>query len=148
MSKNGPILIIEDDLDDQQTLETALTEAGVINELIFFDNGPDAIEYLRTTTQQPFLMFCDVNLPKQDGIEFKRELDNDPEMRARCIPFIFYSTHVSHYAVNEAFRNLTVQGFFQKNNTYRELKDVVKTIIDYWRMCKLPSSLTPTEVKK
>jgi CheY-like chemotaxis protein len=142
MAKNGPILIVEDDLDDQQTLEDALNEAQVVNEFVFFDNATDAMQYLQTTKHEPFLIFCDVNLPKIDGIEFKRMIDNTPELRARSIPFIFYTTYISQYAVNEAYSNLTVQGFFQKNNSYKELRDVVKTIIDYWSICRLPAAST------
>ncbi len=141
MPKDGPIIIIEDDMDDRFTLEEALKEANVSNELVFFDNGPDAFEYLRSTNRQPFIILCDVNLPRQNGIEFKRELDNDPLMRAMAIPFIFYTTFVSQYAVNEAYKNMTVQGFFQKNNTHKELKDVVRIIIDYWRICRQPQNL-------
>ncbi len=140
MAKNGPIVIIEDDMDDRYTLAEALKEAAVMNELVFFDNGPDTFEYLKTTSQQPFIILCDVNLPRQNGIEFKRELDNNPEMRARSIPFIFYTTYVSQYAVNEAYKNMTVQGFFQKNNSYKELKDVIRIIIDYWRICRQPET--------
>jgi CheY-like chemotaxis protein len=138
MPKQGPIIIVEDDADDRNTLREALKEAEVWNELIFFDNAPDAYDFLCHTSQQPFIILCDVNLPRQNGIEFKRELDNNPEMRARPVPFIFYTTYVTQYAVNEAYKNLTVQGFFQKNNTYKELKDVIRIIIDYWRICKQP----------
>lgn len=141
MPKDGPIIIIEDDIDDRVILEEALREANVSNELIFFDNGPDSFEFLKNTSQQPFLIFCDVNLPRQNGIEFKRELDNDPTTRAMAIPFIFYTTLVSQYAVNEAYKTMTVQGFFQKNNTHKELKDVVRIIIDYWRICKQPQNV-------
>jgi CheY-like chemotaxis protein len=141
MPKHGPIIIIEDDMDDRFTLEEALKEANVSNELVFFDNGPDAYEYLKTSSRQPFIILCDVNLPRQNGIEFKRELDNDPVMRAMSIPFIFYTTFVSQYAVNEAYKNMTVQGFFQKNNTHKELKDVIRIIIDYWRICRQPQNL-------
>jgi CheY-like chemotaxis protein len=138
MPKQGPIVIVEDDADDRNTLKDALREAEVWNELVFFDNAQDAYQYLTTTTQQPFIILCDVNLPRQNGIEFKHELDNNPELRARPVPFIFYTTYVTQYAVNEAYKNLTVQGFFQKNNTYKELKDVIRIIIDYWRICKQP----------
>ena len=141
MPKNGPIIIIEDDMDDRFILEEALREAGVNNELIFFDNGPDTFEYLLSASQQPFLIFCDVNLPRQNGIEFKRELDGHPILRAMSIPFIFYTTFVSQYAVNEAYKKMTVQGFFQKNNSHKELKDVVRIIIDYWRICRQPQAI-------
>ena len=43
MPKNGPIIIIEDDMDDRFILEEALREAGVNNELIFFDNGQNLL---------------------------------------------------------------------------------------------------------
>ena len=39
MPKNGPIVIIEDDMDDRHILSDALTETGALNELIFFENG-------------------------------------------------------------------------------------------------------------
>ncbi len=81
MAKDGPIIIIEDDLDDRFTLQEALVEANVSNDLVFFDNGPEAFDYLKTVTLQPFIILCDVNLPRQNGIEFKRELDNDPYLR-------------------------------------------------------------------
>ena len=141
MPKYGPIIIIEDDMDDRFILEEALREAGVNNELIFFDNGPESFEYLLSSSQQPFLIFCDVNLPRQNGIEFKRELDSHPILRAMSIPFIFYTTFVSQYAVNEAYNNMTVQGFFQKNNSHKELKDVIRIIIDYWRICRQPQAI-------
>src|SRR5205085_7884004 len=126
------------DMDDRFTLKEALKEAEVQNPLVFFDNGPDALEYLKTTTESPFIIICDVNLPRQNGIEFKRDIDNDPGLRAKAIPFIFYTTYVSQYAVNEAYKNLTVQGFFQKNDSYKELKDGIRIIIDYWKTCKQP----------
>ena len=133
-------------MDDRFTLEEALKEANVYNELVFFDNGPDAFIYLRSTQEQPFIILCDVNLPRQNGIEFKRELDNDPALRASAIPFIFYTTFVSQYAVNEAYKNMTVQGFFQKNNTHKELKDVIRIIIDYWRICRQPINIEKTKL--
>ncbi len=140
MAKSGPIVVIEDDNDDLEILKEALRENEVENELICFSNGPDAISYLKETEQQPFLILCDVNLPRQNGIEFKTEMDANPVLRDKSIPFIFYSTYVSQYAVNEAYKNLTVQGFFQKNDTYEEFKNVIKVMVDYWRLCKHPNS--------
>ncbi|MEJ7627287.1 MAG: response regulator [Ferruginibacter sp.] len=140
MAKSGPIIVIEDDDDDLDILKEALVENEVPNELICFSNGPDAFEYLLKTEQQPFLILCDVNLPRQNGIEFKTQVDENPRLRDKSVPFIFYSTYVSQYAVNEAYKNLTVQGFFQKNDTYEEFRNVIKTMIDYWSLCKHPNN--------
>lgn len=140
MAKSGPIVVVEDDNDDLDILKEALKETDSKHELICFGNGPDAFHFLKNTSQQPFLILCDVNLPRQNGIEFKTQIDDDEELRDKSIPFIFYSTHVSQYAVNEAYKNLTVQGFFQKNDTYEEFKIVIKTMIDYWSLCKHPNN--------
>ena len=141
MPKKGPIIIVEDDLDDRFNLKQALLEAEVLNELIFFSNGPDALDYLKSTKERPFLIICDINLPKQNGIEFKNDIDSDPYLRGLAIPFIFYTTYVSQNAVNEAYKNLNVQGFFQKNDSFKELKDGIRIIIDYWKICKQSSPL-------
>ncbi|MEO6406391.1 MAG: response regulator [Ferruginibacter sp.] len=138
MPKEGPIIIIEDDKDDQLLLKSALRNAEVWNPLVFFTNGPDAYEYLKSLKQQPFLIFCDVNLPRQNGIEFKTQLDADTELRARSTPFIFYTTYVSQYAINEAYKNLTVQGFFQKENNFEDFNNVIKVIVQYWKLCRQP----------
>lgn len=138
MPNTAPILIIEDDLDDQQLLKEALWEAGVTNKIEIFENGPDAYEYLKNCKEQPFLIFCDVNLPRQNGIEFKTQIDNDVQLRAKPVPFIFYTTYVSQYAINEAYKNLTVQGFFQKENNYEDFNSVVRIIVQYWTLCRQP----------
>jgi CheY-like chemotaxis protein len=139
MAKPGPIVVLEDDLDDQGILEDILKELGVSNKSVWFTNGPDAFHYLKTTEEQPFIIFSDVNLPGQNGIEFKRQIDNDKELRKKSIPFVFFSTSVNKNAVNEAYTKMTVQGFFKKSDKYEEIKRTVKLILDYWFLCKHPN---------
>jgi CheY-like chemotaxis protein len=141
MSKIGAIVIVEDDPDDQEVLTEALTELGIENDLVFFEKSFEAFHYLKTTTQQPFIILSDVNLPGQNGVEFKRSIDLDPQLRSKSIPFIFYSTSAEKHAVDIAFRELTVQGFFLKSPFYTELKNNLKLIIDYWKISKHPNSM-------
>jgi CheY-like chemotaxis protein len=140
MSKVGPIVIVEDDKDDQEIIEEVITELRVENKIILFDNCIDTFAYLKTTKDQPFIIFCDVNLPQQSGIDFKRQIDEDDYLRKKSIPFIFYSTSVAQYAVNEAYTKMTVQGFFQKPNSYEEIRQLIKVILDYWKNCKHPNA--------
>lgn len=138
--KSGPIIVVEDDADDKEIFRDILKELGVTNKLTWFQNGFDAFSYLKTTPEQPFIIFCDVNLPKLNGIEFKRLIDNDPQLRKKSIPFIFYSTAVNQKTVNEAYTQMTVQGFFQKKSNYAEIKQDIKLILDYWTDCKHPNT--------
>jgi CheY-like chemotaxis protein len=138
--KEGPIILIEDDLDDQEIFTDAVAELGVPNELRIFNNCIDAFNYLLETTDQPFIIFCDVNLPLLNGIEFKKKIDSNDYLRRKSIPFVFYSTTVNQQAVNEAYTKLTIQGFFRKKESFSDIKSNIKTILEYWKECSHPNT--------
>jgi len=140
MSKRGPIIIIEDDEDDKELFSIIFKELDITNKLIWFNRPDEVFMYLKTTTEQPYLIYSDVNLPKQSGIELKRRIDGDPQLRTKSIPFIFYSTSVNQKIVNEAYTQMTVQGFFQKGHDLQEIKRQIRVIHDYWQMCKHPNT--------
>ena len=140
MAKSGPIIVLEDDADDKSIFEEILQDLEITNKLIWFTKTAETLEYLKTTSEQPFIIFSDINLPVQNGIDFKKELDNDEQLRKKSIPFVFYSTSVDQKTVNDAYTKMTVQGFFQKKNTYNELKETIRLIVAYWEECKHPNS--------
>ena len=139
--KSGPIIVIDDDADDRDIFESALQELSVGSKRLWFTNCKDAFDYLRKSDVQPFIIFCDVNIPELAGIEFKRQIDQDPSLRKKSIPSIFYSTSVDQATVNEAYTQMTVQGFFQKKNRYDEIKKDIKLILEYWQECRHPNAL-------
>lgn len=138
MAKNGPILVVEDDQKDRDLLKTAFREAHISNPIIFFGNGTELVQHLKATLQVPFIILCDVNLPREDAVHFRLEMEHDEMLSSMKTPFIFYTSYQSEYAVNEVYKNLTVQGFFQKNNPAIELKDTLRLITDYWKICREP----------
>ena len=140
MPQQGPIIIIEDDKDDQDMIQEVLSEIGMHNELVFLDNADKAFRFLKATVEQPFIILSDVNLPGTNGVEFKRQIDEDPLLREKSIPFVFFSTAVNQKAVDTAYKEMTVQGFFQKKSNYSELKSLLKMIMDYWKECRHPNS--------
>ena len=109
--------------------------------MVLLDNCNDALNYLKTTADQPFVIFCDVNMPGLSGIEFKRRIDDDQQLRRKSIPFVFYSTSVDQKTVNEAYTQMTVQGFFQKKNSIEAIKNAIRLILDYWSECKHPNTI-------
>ena len=138
--KTGPIILIDDDGDDKDVFQDILKDLKVSNPLIWFQNCDDAFSYLKTTSDQPFIIFCDLNLPGLPGIECKRQIDDDKELRKKSIPFVFCSTTADQKIVNDAYTKMTVQGFFQKKNTYSDLRETIKVIVAYWEECKHPNS--------
>ena len=138
--RSGPIILIEDDVEDKDVFQDILNDLKISNPVIWFQNCDDAFSYLKMTPEQPFIIFCDLNLPGLSGIECKSQIDDNKELKKKSIPFVFFSTSVDQKAVENAYTQMTVQGFFQKKNTYSELKDTVKLILAYWDECKHPNS--------
>lgn len=138
MSKTGPIIILEDDLEDQEIMADVIRELKVPNEIKFFQSGEAFLNYLRTTTDTPLLIFTDVNLPVMSGLEIREVIFNDPHLRKKSIPYIFLTTSDGQGILEKAF-NLQVQGFFQKETTMEAMKTQIKQIIDYWKSSKHPN---------
>ena len=141
MNKKGPIVIIEDDLDDQMLLTEVFKELKTENEIRFFSDGESALGYLREPHVYPFLILSDVNMPKLDGFELKRMVHTNDALSVKCIPYLFFTTSVNEKAVYDAY-TMSAQGFFVKPNSFVELVNAVSIMIQYWRLCYSPSNFS------
>ena len=138
MSKTKPILIVEDDIDDQEILKEVFVKLGITNELKIFNRCPDLLDYLRTTTDKPLIILTDVNLPVMSGIELRAEIFKDEFLRRKSIPFIFLTTSNDRQAIEKAYE-MEVQGYFVKEDNFNAIKSMIRQIIDYWNVCKHPN---------
>ena len=138
--KQRPIILVEDDEADMEIFSEVVRELQIENEIKWFPTTDSAFEFLLATEEKVFLIFCDINLPGKNGLDFKRDIDSNPELRKKSIPFIFYSTAAHQHDVNDAYTQMTVQGFFKKENTYPKVKIVLQKIFDYWSLCKHPNA--------
>jgi len=139
MSKTGPIILIEDDEDDKHIFETIVRELGYKNLILCYENTAEAFVYLCATTDSPFVIFSDVNLPGMNGLDFKAKIDDVPELRKKSIPFIFYSTSANQRDINKAYTQMTIQGFFKKEDNYEVTKNNIRLILEYWSVCRHPN---------
>ena len=132
MDKTGPIVIIEDDADDQHLLNLVFDELGYSNDVIFFVDGPEAIEYLLLDEIKPFLIISDINLPKVNGLELRDMVQANEKLRDKCVPFIFFTTSSSREVIKDAYAR-SVQGFFVKPQSMEDLKRNISAILEYWK---------------
>ena len=139
MAHKGPIILVEDDEEDQLFIKEALEKLKVDNELIIFEEGVQALGYLNATNQRPFLILCDINMPKMNGLQLRMEINQSDYLRKKSIPFIFVSTAANKEDIEKAY-DLTVQGYFQKKHSFESLVEMLKLIVDYWEECKHPNA--------
>ena len=138
MNKTGPIIIIEDDEDDQFILVEVFKELNYSNELIFFADGFAALEFLTETETEPFLVLSDINMPKLNGMALREKVHNNEDLRLKSIPYLFFSTSAEQQHVIDAYSR-SIQGFFVKPNSYGEIKKVMAKIVEYWQACESPN---------
>ncbi|HEY0040569.1 MAG TPA: response regulator [Flavisolibacter sp.] len=131
----GPIVIVEDDKDDQELYSEAIKELGIPNEVHFFENGKEVLEYLLSTEEQPFILLSDINMPAMSGLELKKHMQDDPYLSAKGIPFVFISTNATKVSVRHAHA-LSVQGYFEKPQSMEAFKAMLRTLFEYWELCK------------
>ena len=138
MNQGGPIIIIEDDLDDQEVLADVFKELDYQNKIIFFGDSQKAIDFLTMTEVEPFIIFSDINMPKLSGIELREKVHNNEDLRMKSIPYLFFTTSAEQKAVVDAYSK-SIQGFFIKPTEYGKLKHVIKVIVEYWQECVSPN---------
>jgi CheY-like chemotaxis protein len=139
MNKDGPVIIIEDDVDDQELLTEVFEKLSYPNKLIFFKDGELALDFLNRGDITPFLILSDINMPKLDGFALREKIRLDEKLQLRCIPYLFFSTAISQTAVIDAY-SASVQGFFVKQSSMIELEKTVTVIMEYWKRCSAPNN--------
>lgn len=138
MNKNGPIIIIEDDADDQEILIEIFKKLNYSNKVLFFFDGEKALKHITKTDVLPFLILSDINMPKLDGFKLREKLRTDAALQIKCIPYLFFSTAINQKAVIDAY-SLSVQGFFVKESSMSELEKTIYVIMEYWKRCAAPN---------
>ncbi len=139
MNKDGPIIIIEDDVDDQDMLREVFEKLDYSNEVIFFGDGELALDFLNRIDILPFIIISDINMPKLDGFALRTKLKTDAALEIKCIPYLFFSTALNQKAVIEAY-SMSVQGFFIKPTSMSELEKTMRSIVEYWKRCAAPNN--------
>jgi CheY-like chemotaxis protein len=139
MTGLGPaaILYAEDDPDDRLLARLAHSESGVLNALIFVNDGDEAIEYLRRTgryadradTPQPGLVVLDLNMPGIDGRETLRIIRADPTLRR--IPVVILTTSSARVDI-EASYEAGANSYIVKPSAFSALVQLFDRLCTYW----------------
>jgi two-component SAPR family response regulator len=129
MQKNNILIVVEDDADDQELMLLSLQSLGAKHEIRMFSNAESALEYLYKTSDQPFMIVSDINMPKMNGLSFKKAIDRCDILRAKCIPFVFLSTSTKFL---KDTCDLNIQGYFEKGNTLGQLNETMRIVLLYW----------------
>jgi len=132
MKMHRDILIIEDDEDDRDILKEIFRDLGYKNNLVFFSDSTQVVDYLRRPDIQPFIIISDINMPKLGGFELRNIILNEEILMDKDIPYIFISNAQDEQSIKQA-NKLSIQGYIHKGDDYNKYKEKIKNLMDFWR---------------
>jgi len=67
MNRDGPVIVINNDVNSQKLLIVVFDKLEYSNEIVFFIDANDATEYLDKSKKDPFLILIEVNVDLRTG---------------------------------------------------------------------------------
>jgi CheY-like chemotaxis protein len=139
------ILLVEDDSVDVMNVQRAFKKTNITNPLYIAFNGVEAFNMLRGTNGKPKLhptpriILLDINMPKMNGLEFLRELRNDPEFKSISV-FVMTTSNDDNDKI-EAYK-LNVAGYILKPLSFEKFVNSISILNSYWKLCEQPETST------
>ena len=142
MNKNVVIIIAEDDEGHASLIIRNLKRTGITNEIIWFKDGQEVLDFLFQKGGGPFLqkgksylVQLDIRMPKVDGIEVLRQIKNHKELRK--LPVVMVTTTDNPAEINKCYK-LGCNSYFTKPVDYNKFISVIKQLALFWSLAKFP----------
>lgn len=98
--------------------------------IVFVHHEPDEKVFLEESLSRLIWDIQVVCSSGINGLEFKQQIDSDPKLVKRAIPFIFSSSSASREEVSRAY-DYRIQGYFQTPDNLYEMAEMLNAIIQY-----------------
>ena len=127
MSQAGQfILCIDDDSDDLYFLQEAIREVDPNMDIVQFNSGIDALQYLKeakTEHDLPCVAILDINMPVMDGKETLNRIKADPGLAHVHVVVLTTSSSKKDF---EYFRELGIKMFTKpvKAEDFRQIAEI------------------------
>ena len=130
MKKIFRILLVEDDADDVELLQEALSSNDIEYFMHVISDGAEVAKYLKRMTETPDIIIMDLNLPKVHGKDILKEIKSSPD---HCnIPIVVLTTSSSEQDKNYTL-SLGADDFLIKPTSTKGLHHVVSVIANIIR---------------
>ena len=93
------ILYVDDDIDDRELFIAAVGAIDPAIEVLEFENGLKALDYLFLTSVVPDYIFIDYNMPKVNGFECVERIRSTTTLSS--VQLVMYSTNFSRSMIEE-----------------------------------------------
>ena len=138
--KTVSFLVVDDDEVDVMAVKRAFRKAKIANPVHVAGDGIEALAMLRgedgyDQIPKPYLILLDINMPRMNGMEFLKELRQDPE-HEKAIVFVFTSAKSEEQKL-EAY-NHSISGYMIKSRLNEDFLKIAELLDMYWRLIEMP----------
>lgn len=137
MKSNNPILLVEDNPDDEALTLRALKKNHIMNEVVVARDGAEALDYIFATGKyagrdlgiMPQVVLLDLNLPRIGGLEVLRRIRQDERTRLLSVVVL-----TSSKEDEDLIRSYSVgaNSYVRKPVDFTQFTEAVKTLGLYW----------------
>ncbi|THF55878.1 response regulator [Pseudothauera rhizosphaerae] len=137
MAIERPILLVEDNPDDEALTLRAFSKNRIVNPVVVARDGVEAIDYLfatgshagRDVSVMPAVILLDLKLPRIDGLEVLRRIRADE--RTALLPVVVLTTSREIQDIREAYR-LGANSYIRKPVDFERFIQTVSQLGVYW----------------
>src|SRR4051812_8673889 len=99
----GDLLFIDDDPDELYLLRIAIEELGYKNKVVECPSAIEGLAFLKETTREVCFILADIKMPRMDGLQLKKAIEDTPELKMKSIPFIYHTNGMNEDEVMIAY---------------------------------------------
>jgi len=137
VSDNRPILLVEDNPDDEALTLRALHKNNVRNEIVVARDGVEALDYLfgtgihagRDLGVQPQVILLDLKLPRIDGLEVLQKIRSDERTRLLAVVVLTSSKQEEDIARSYA---RGANSYVRKPVDFTQFVEAVRSLGLFW----------------
>jgi DNA-binding response OmpR family regulator len=128
--RDGTILLVEDDSNDEKLTRLALEKSNIANPVNVVHDGQEALDYLFDPERKlPAVVLLDLKLPKVSGLEVLRTLRADPARKLVPVVILTSSKEESDLIQGYAFG---ANSFIRKPVDFNQFSESVRQLGLYW----------------
>jgi two-component system response regulator len=143
MNPESPILLVEDNPEDEQLTLRALRKNNIANQVVVAHDGVEALDYLHGTgphagrdmSLQPRLMLLDLHLPRVDGLEVLRRVRAHGS--TRYLPTVVLTSSKQEEDIVRSY-SLGANAYVRKPVDFDEFVMAIKSLGLFWLVLNEP----------
>jgi len=129
MTSLRPIILVEDNPDDERMTIRALRHGNIANEILVARNGEEALAMVLNANPLPSVVLLDLKLPKVDGLEVLRQIR--AHERTRLLPVVVLTSSSEEGDIVDSY-DLGANSYVRKPVEIDKFTEAIRQLGMYW----------------